>query len=116
MASQHMRSMLTSLIYTTGNEVHLGGGETFPRCPFVSSEVETPIVVAPRRGASRLRSMRTGRVGEAAIDRPHYPLNILAIAFPLACLRSEENTSQLQSLMRILYALFCSKHKNTNYA
>src|SRR3546814_7784551 len=105
MASQHMRSMLTSLIYTTGNEVHLGGGETFPRCPFVSSEVETPIVVAPRRVASRLRSMRTGRVGEAAIDRPHYPLNIF---------RSEEHTSELQSLLRTSYAVFCLKKTKTD--
>src|SRR3546814_3768573 len=29
-------------------------------------------------------------------------------------LRSEEHTSELQSLMRISYAVFCSKKKNTN--
>src|SRR3546814_10559667 len=46
--------------------------------PFVSSEVETPIGVAPVRGAPRLRSIR-----------------------------SEEHTSELQSLMRISYAVFC---------
>src|SRR3546814_11965095 len=28
--------------------------------------------------------------------------------------RSEEHTSELQSLMRISYAVFCSKNKNTN--
>src|SRR3546814_9602864 len=28
--------------------------------------------------------------------------------------RSEENTSELQSLMRILYAVFCFKQKNIN--
>src|SRR3546814_1436874 len=28
--------------------------------------------------------------------------------------RSEEHTSELQSLMRISYAVFCLKHKNTN--
>src|SRR3546814_10544404 len=28
--------------------------------------------------------------------------------------RSEEHTSELQSLMRISYALFCLKHKTTN--
>src|SRR3546814_9416336 len=37
---------------------------------------------------------------------------------PSACaaasaLRSEEHTSELQSLMRISYAVFCSKQKNT---
>src|SRR3546814_8819789 len=30
------------------------------------------------------------------------------------CLRSEEHTSELQSLMRILYAVFCLKKKKTN--
>src|SRR3546814_6545969 len=29
--------------------------------------------------------------------------------------RSEEHTSELQSLMRISYAVFCLKKKNTNY-
>src|SRR3546814_3419415 len=31
----------------------------------------------------------------------------------LALLRSEEHTSELQSLMRISYAVFCLKKKNT---
>src|SRR3546814_10527115 len=31
-----------------------------------------------------------------------------------AALRSEEHTSELQSLMRISYAVFCLKKKNTN--
>src|SRR3546814_8789318 len=30
------------------------------------------------------------------------------------CSRSEEHTSELQSLMRISYAVFCLKKKNTN--
>src|SRR3546814_5658831 len=30
-----------------------------------------------------------------------------------ACSRSEEHTSELQSLMRISYAVFCLKNKNT---
>src|SRR3546814_8477706 len=30
------------------------------------------------------------------------------------CLRSEEHTSELQSLMRISYAVFCLKKKKTN--
>src|SRR3546814_7150867 len=33
--------------------------------------------------------------------------------FPM--LRSEEHTSELQSLMRISYAVFCLKKKNKNY-
>src|SRR3546814_19856255 len=38
---------------------------------------------------------------------------MLAIAFEsLVKLRSEEHTSELQSLMRISYAVFCLKNKN----
>src|SRR3546814_4117336 len=33
---------------------------------------------------------------------------------PLANVRSEEHTSELQSLMRISYAVFCLKKKNPN--
>ena len=35
--------------------------------PFVSSEVETPIEMAPSRGASRLRSMQTGLDGQQLV-------------------------------------------------
>src|SRR3546814_6792752 len=35
---------------------------------------------------------------------------------PLTFLRSEEHTSELQSLMRISYAVFCLKKKKTNPA
>src|SRR3546814_5358115 len=34
---------------------------------------------------------------------------------PRARARSEEHTSELQSLMRISYAVFCLKKKNTDY-
>src|SRR3546814_2633752 len=33
---------------------------------------------------------------------------------PIGSVRSEEHTSELQSLMRISYAVFCLKKKNTN--
>src|SRR3546814_7401557 len=35
-------------------------------------------------------------------------------AFTIHALRSEEHTSELQSLMRISYAVFCLKNKNTS--
>src|SRR3546814_6347857 len=38
------------------------------------------------------------------------------IELPRACLRSEEHTSELQSLMRISYAVFCLKKQITNHA
>src|SRR3546814_6454590 len=38
-----------------------------------------------------------------------------ARALRIASQRSEEQTSELQSLMRITYAVFCLKKKNNNY-
>src|SRR3546814_6092490 len=72
--------------------------------------------------------------GEARVEptaklSPGYPLFIAAlrmvggdtstvlaanIALSLASLRSEEHTSELQSLMRISYAVFCLKKKKKN--
>src|SRR3546814_627892 len=46
------------------------------------------------------------------VDRGYHPL-----AYRLMCLqdrKSEEHTSELQSLMRISYAVFCLKKKNRN--
>src|SRR3546814_8393955 len=47
----------------------------------------------------------------SAPDRRLPPLNVIAVAQFSA--RSEEHTSELQSLMRISYAVFCLKKKNT---
>src|SRR3546814_6494689 len=46
------------------------------------------------------------------------PARIVALAslILVAAYRSEEHTSELQSLMRISYAVFCMKKKNTNHA
>src|SRR3546814_9980567 len=53
------------------------------------------------RGEER---MEGGRIGEAGAHR-------LAQQLRAADLRSEEHTSELQSLMRISYAVFCLKKK-----
>src|SRR3546814_4157732 len=43
---------------------------------------------------------------------PHLNLLIVTIGLWFAFNRSEEHTSELQSLMRISYAVFCLKKKN----
>src|SRR3546814_8167215 len=53
------------------------------------------------------------------IAAPHTSAFALACAkdrefAPVGLPRSEEHTSELQSLMRISYAVFCLKKKNTN--
>src|SRR3546814_6709212 len=55
---------------------------------------------------ARLRRVRTARDAPADRRCHHHP--------PTAAHRSEEHTSELQSLMRISYAVFCLKKKQRN--
>src|SRR3546814_1758854 len=52
--------------------------------------------------------------GKAGYNLPA-PIAILSTIFEGAQLRSEEHTSELQSLMRISYAVFCLKKKNIKH-
>src|SRR3546814_9249986 len=61
---------------------------------------------------------RPGRHGECALlgnepstDRPQAPLPAPGLREKRGLWRSEEHTSELQSLMRISYAVFCLKKK-----
>src|SRR3546814_2166922 len=67
-----------------------------------------PIIVLTADGDSetRARAMNEGAV--AFLTKP-FDSDLL-----LAEVRSEEHTSELQSLMRISYAVFCLNKKNTN--
>src|SRR3546814_2955128 len=49
-------------------------------------------------------AMQVTQLASGRCHDPHIPT-------ALACLRSEEHTSELQSLMRISYAVFCMKKK-----
>src|SRR3546814_1931523 len=49
-----------------------------------------------------------GQLGRLAVG---FSLGVQPAAFPPALSRSEEHTSELQSLMRISYAVFCLKKK-----
>src|SRR3546814_4822857 len=57
-----------------------------------------------------------GGAGAAAHGAAHHPLRGRGAPFQqgAAGRRSEEHTSELQSLMRISYAVFCLKKKTTN--
>src|SRR3546814_5197186 len=52
------------------------------------------------------------RVGYRAFRNGWFPSACQLFGWRLNCLRSEEHTSELQSLMRISYAVFCLKKKN----
>src|SRR3546814_2355670 len=57
--------------------------------------------------------LRAGRLPAAADSRPAAALDPLGADHRPGGLRSEEHTSELQSLMRISYAVFCLKKKIT---
>src|SRR3546814_3443017 len=61
----------------------------------------------PRAGAlAQHHVLQAGRRGEHALERLVFGKEVLAF-------RSEEHTSELQSLMRTSYAVFCLKKKKT---
>src|SRR3546814_661689 len=92
-------------------------------CPFVSVDiaVELPVDTRPKHlyrnmpaiRRNRMMNLRNGGSADGSfVKRGKQDFERLAKA-----LRSEEHTSELQSLMRISYAVFClkKKHKCTTY-
>src|SRR3546814_7707480 len=85
----------------------------------------TTLFRSDRRGVRRRRSRRAGPRPSPRSDRPrlwiaHLSRHVLDRAAGAVAGRvsehdrSEEHTSELQSLMRISYAVFCLKKKKTN--
>src|SRR3546814_2180383 len=70
-------------------------------------------VVGGRHGASAVREGHPDALGaEVEAQDPHGPAVPAAARTVSRAARSEEHTSELQSLMRISYAVFCLKKKN----
>src|SRR3546814_6934950 len=103
-------------------------------CPAWISSFEIGVILSatPSQGAHLPRTVRIGQGGkessalafdsaelEAALQAPlrarqlHRAHTGSADTPPLLLERSEEHTSELQSLMRISYAVFCLKKKNS---
>src|SRR3546814_4781571 len=87
---------------------------------FVLREQRCLIIIMRAVGARRRRAERLDRFGpHAAIAVPrHEHDEAVAVTHlqPPVGLRSEEHTSELQSLMRISYAVFCLKNKKNKKA
>src|SRR3546814_7903965 len=72
----------------------------------------------PAEQALALADRQVVDAGDARVHqavRVEFPVLVAVAAEPGAMLRSEEHTSELQSLMRISYAVFCLKKQNTQY-
>src|SRR3546814_5874229 len=83
---------------------HSGSEETLSREDFSSSSATSPVESSPaaRRSTRRLFT-----------SKPTTSSKCLARA---TARRSEEHTSELQSLIRISYAVFCLKKKKQTYS
>src|SRR3546814_3407436 len=84
------------------------------KLPFVGELVEVRAKETAWRGA--IERVLGGFARSILVDEKHYSavsayLNERNIGERLVYFRSEEHTSELQSLMRISYAVFCLKNK-----
>src|SRR3546814_9565928 len=70
---------------------------------------------AKRQPGRRLGSRSSGEGHQRRFDRtdPFHRIDLVGQQILIAKLSSEEHTSELQSLMRIPYAVFCLKKKRT---
>src|SRR3546814_5031919 len=106
-------AFVTSTGYTGGTSTYGGTSQAAPMaaaCAVALSQAAPVATVAQRMDAMVLS---TTRIDDPASGRA-YPFldcrDAVALLNPDA--RSEEHTSELQSLMRISYAVFCLKKKN----
>src|SRR3546814_9079587 len=63
-------------------------------------------------GCSDCASTDATRANTSPPSKPSATMRSVSSGWPLVRVRSEEHTSELQSLMRISYAVFCLKKKN----
>src|SRR3546814_2830795 len=82
------------------------------------STVRTGGMDVPVRG-QRNSQGKSGTLGAVGAGIVFLPLAVIVrgkdVKLPAGTLRSEEHTSELQSLMRISYAVFCLKKKTYTY-
>src|SRR3546814_2952349 len=106
------------LLCAAQNSGRAGAGSTRPRVGVTGSIGATGLTAVRRRlrrdedpaggTADRLDALRRRFLGPVARGGA---LDPVAQALPVLAVRSEEHTSELQSLMRISYAVFCLQKK-----
>src|SRR3546814_19970143 len=82
--------------------------------PFSSAQVKNSRAAALRRasaGCSYIRMKLVAVIGHACSPGALVMTRLKSCKLPQSAVRSEEHTSELQSLMRISYAVFCLKKK-----
>src|SRR3546814_4143016 len=72
------------------------------------------VIQAPPGATTQRTNEATKQVKAFFAEQPQVANVVSVNGFSFFGQRSEEHTSELQSLMRISYAVFCLKKKNTN--
>src|SRR3546814_8383008 len=87
---------------------------TVTSAPF--SQPSASCSIAPRRGGAIWPSWLCSVISRLSASSPRFSVSEREIrrGLTLSDRRSEEHTSELQSLMRISYAVFCLKKKKKN--
>src|SRR3546814_8976199 len=94
----------------------LGGDEGAQLSGLQGFEIDDALGLRPFRQRGEVAAVGVERVrGHAALDFEVGEVVGDGGVHGAAALRSEEHTSELQSLMRISYAVFCLKTKTTQY-
>src|SRR3546814_8098158 len=83
-----------------------------PVKPWPEALVQFRRALALEPGIERIGQYLRLRRSRAGGKRVQLRRQVIGKIELMACLRSEEHTSELQSLMRISYAVFCLKTKN----
>src|SRR3546814_9103714 len=79
----------------------------------IAAEYEPGLIVLGTHGRSGLDHLLMGSVAEQVVRKSRWPVLVVPKPDDPAD-RSEEQTSELQSLMRISYAVFCFKNSSRN--
>src|SRR3546814_7381315 len=77
---------------------------------FIASRLKLPPLVGYLLAGVAVGPFTPGFVGDAALANQLAEIGVILLMFGVG-LRSEEHTSELQSLMRISYAVFCLQKK-----
>src|SRR3546814_4082463 len=85
--------------------------DSAPNSLVVRADVDTKLLLSARKALASCEKPSRGVMSQRkAMDAR--PLSSFSSPDAMNAVRSEEHTSELQSLMRISYAVFCLKKKN----
>src|SRR3546814_1054009 len=84
----------------------------FPYTTLFRSRAHAPVHVADHGAVGGQVDLPDAQVDDADADVLRADVDVVELALDHLGARSEEHTSELQSLMRISYAVFCLKKKN----